>query len=217
MFRHVAKFNDAVQKSAQDWSTSRTVTRRPDEEAVRYAKAGDLLVVDVLKDNTNWYYDVKEAPPVFGVRVMFRTCYIAAMLAREEGISIDELSTALGGRRTYSLLNRLMTKTPVVAEEVEKSIGLFHTYEPLGVEDLKGWRIDEDGIGFEDLSEVIDQAKQAIGVEKDGRCPIYRLNLQKKIFPAIIDICERDESLFQRSLQETNQTAHARESVLPLL
>ena len=214
MFRHVAEFNDAVQKSAQDWPSSRIVTRRPAQEATRYAKAGDLLVTDVLKDNPYWYYDVKEEPPVFGVRVMFRTCYVAATLARQDGKSMDDLSTALGGRRTYSLINRLMATSPIVAEGVEKSIGLFKTYEPLGGDELEGWKLDEDGLSFDNLSEVIEDVKQNVG-SKEGRCPIHRLNLQKKIFPAIMNICERDENLFQRSLSEDN--AHARESVLPLL
>ena len=201
------QFKEAITERADSWPHQRPVTRRPSEAHERYSRASDLLMIDIKQSHPQLYGTIEMGPHAFGTRLMFRTCHIAAVLAQEQSLGVNELAAAVGGEATYEMLGSLMTMTSRAALEAEQRMALMPTYQPVDIDVLKKWHLSVDGVQFDGQDEVLQDVNDRLDPKNiSGECPLLRPGIHRVLVPAVIRICERDQNLFQRSLSSLTTT-----------
>lgn len=197
----IADLRSAVEAASERWPERRPSTAVEAREYLRYSKASSLLIADVERSEPLTGTEMTREPAPFGIRLMFRTCYIAALLAKSDGLSVEELSEAVREPNTRSLLSELMQTTPRVAFDVEETIGLVPTQEFLPTDKLGHWQF-HDGLTYNNFDTVMRDSKRRLDSKaKGGECPLHKAKFNGPMFDAVVHICERDESLFERSLR----------------
>lgn len=199
---HLAQFNRALETSAAHWQRRRGLTAQPDDEHQRYNAAAALVKKDILVANPLSADTLAGQLPIFGVQILFRTCYIGALLAKDHGASSGELAEALRADSTVDTLGTIMKSSPVLAGNLESGVGMILTGEPIDPDKKAGWRLTESGLSNTQLDQI---RTESIGLPDPrkgiGECPVSRAKMTSAMLASIVTICERDDNLFERSLR----------------
>ena len=210
-----ADLTRAVERAAKNWPQQRPATNDP-QPFERYNIAAKRLVEDVEMSEPLTGKEMTRRPAPFGIRMMFRTCYIASVVAKNDNMDIGSLVDAMRDPHSFDILDNLQQTSAFVADRAEETMGLIPTDRAIADHRLERWSFTDGALTYDDASGLIEDTRWRMMQPKaNGECPLRRAKQDRPLFAAVVQICERDQNLFQRSLSEDN--AHARESVLPLL
>ena len=194
------EFAGGVIAASEAWPTKRGATNRP-EAFERYGNASERLSDDVTASKGLTGRELVPDIARFGLRMMFRTCYIASMVAEKDGLSVDELTDVMMNPGSFETLRNIQHLHPTVAERVEEKVGLIPSDRAISRTKLPDWQIGDGVLVHTELDKHIEVAKQhTLSSRKTGECPFHRKNLNAPVFAAVVAICAHDQNLFKRSL-----------------
>ena len=200
--RHYSKFQKAADQSANAWPARRSVTTLAADEHDRYDAAAIRLKNDIAKIlPIGIGSEAVRNPAEIGLRVLFRTCYVAAVVARSNDIrSTEQAGQLMRANDTFEVLDTILTTPDPFATFIRERIGLAAGYA-LETDEQAYWKLSDSGIGVPTMKNLVDESKKAhTWPYEDAMCGAHRAKIMRPLFNAAITICERDENLFTRSL-----------------
>ncbi|HEY1085257.1 MAG TPA: hypothetical protein VGE34_00840 [Candidatus Saccharimonadales bacterium] len=201
---HYAVLRATSQQVAETWPRSRSATRKPADEFLRYNGANDALITDIQRANPLIGREVVKPPMPHGTAVLFRYCHIASLVGREDSTSTEELVEVLRNPESFATLELLLTQDNKTTRRMETELGLVPLYYPAEPESYEKWTIQDGALKVPEINllktkaqlDCIDQGHEIA----ERVCLAHRAKIIEPLFQSVVTICGRDENLFDRSL-----------------
>lgn len=198
---HFAKLKQRAEQAADSWPHQRPTTAMKSEEFRRYDAAASHLLLDIQRSEAMTGHELIKQPAPVGVAILFRTCLIAAMVARRENTPVEELVGMLRSDSSFDTIETLVSTDNPVAVSIANQIGIRPIDQPVDELSLDNWFLTGDSFVFDNLASVSAETENALGkAAPDAMCPAHKAMILRPLFQSAITICERDKNLFKRSL-----------------
>lgn len=204
---HYASLRKTAHEIAEMWPASRAATRKEtEEEHMRYDNATRVFIADIQRKNPLIGTEMTQGPMPFGIRLMFRSCHIASLVARQDNASVEELVDVLRNPASFNTLETLLHQGKHITDLAETALGLTPTYDPVHADYQDKWSITGNVLSVPTIGQITEDARHQLEERgckpSNGICPAHRAKIVEPLFQDIVTICERDKNLFERSITE---------------
>lgn len=189
----------AAQEIAANWPLNGATTDWPRAEHLRYIDASEDFY-DAIASVTDLPETLLHSNSRHGMKVLFRTCNLAALLGKNNGLDSVELSRILLTSESFESLAQIASQPSKVTRRVETRYALVPYIYPIEQSQLRHSTIDNEVLEFHSLEATILQKQSEVtgehGPQREAICAAHSNRILEGLFRSAVTVCERDTNLF---------------------
>ena len=195
---------ETAQEVASTWPQCHPEINSQDDEHIKYLDASEIFFDEIIAIGESIPDKLQSQSARHGMKILFRTCNLAALLAKQGGLNAHELHNTLINPLSFDGIARMAELPNKVNRRVETQYGLTPYTYPIHESQLEFSSIDENHLTFKDIRHISDVKRREVegehGPQRNAVCAAHNSNALSGLFLCAVNVCTTDKNLFQHTL-----------------